>query len=340
MADMNQLLDDFCVYLELNEGRSVQTVIKYRRYLEALGTYLDDKGLTLKRADQTELEMFTGLFMHERGLRPRTRGPVVAAVRKFFVWLERTGYLSSNPAAGVPYPRAGKPLPIPMDIHYAEKLLMEPGLETFLGKRDTAILSLFIGCGLRASGLIALNQSNLMFLPDDDNKARERLALRVTEKGGRERIVPAPDECWALLRAYLGSVELDAIDRSLEDGDQVLFVSVNNRVVRADQYHGEKRRIQARSVDDMIKKYGERAGIPREQLHAHAMRHTFGTELAEEGIDLLERQALMGHASPASTQIYTHLAQRKLREAVDRGNPFRRIRTPVTELVRELQKGQ
>lgn len=335
---MKQLLDEFAVWLEINHGRSPRTVLKYRHHLEQLEAFLAERGLTWSTAAAADLEAFTGLHLHQLGLRPRSRRPAISAVRKFYAWLRRSGRLTVDPAASLPSPRIGRALPVPMDPRYAEALLMAPGLEDFLGRRDTAILSLFVGCGLRVGGLVSLNESSLLFYADEKNPERERLALRVEEKGGRERIVPAPDECWALVRAYLGAPELDDIERTLPDGDRVLFVSTMNRFVSPEDYHGEARRISVRAVDELIKRYGEQAGIPEAQRHAHALRHTYGTELAEQDVDLLVRQALMGHASSTSTEVYTHLAQRKLREAIDKANPFRRIRTPVSDLVRELQR--
>ena len=336
MLETSRLLDDFTVFLTYNEGKSERTVAKYCYHVRALLAYLDKHGVQLAQVLPTEIETFAGLHMHEQGMKPRSRRPVVAALRKFFAWMVRAGHLPRNPAAQLPYPRAGKPLPIPMESRYAEQLLMAPGLDDFLGRRDTAIISLFIGCGLRVSGLAALNDSNLMFHLDE--KDRERLSLRVREKGDKERIVPAPDECWALLRVYLGDPELAAIDRSLPNGDQVLFVSTMNRRVPPEDYHGEARRMNTGAIDDLIKRYGRRCGIPADQLHAHAMRHLYGTELAEGDIDLLERQSLMGHVSSDSTKVYTHLAQRRLRQAVDKANPFRRIKSPVSELVSELRR--
>lgn len=340
MATNNQLLDDFCLWLELNEGRSGRTAQKYRGYLAILEAFMRERQLTLAIVTGTDLEAFTGLYMHERGQTPRSRRAVVSAVKKYFKWLVRTGALKTDPAAAVPYPSAGRPLPVPMEAKFAERLLMAPGMKDFLGRRDTAILSLFIGCGLRISGLVALNESNLIFYPDENNRERERLALRVTEKGGVTRVVPAPDDCWALIRAYLGDGALDEIDRTLPNGDQVLFVSTMNRAISPDKYHGEKRRISVRSVFDMVARRGKAAGVPINQLHPHSLRHLYGTELAEADVDLLVRQALMGHRSVSSTKIYTHLAQRKLREAVDKANPFRHVTTPVAELLREMHRAK
>ena len=80
----------------------------------------------------------------------------------------------------------------------------------------------------------------------------------------------------------------------LPNGDKVLFVSTMNRTVTPDQYHGERRRLNRRAVLQMMKKYGKRAGIPEDQVHPHAMRHLFGTELAEDGVDIIARQRLLG----------------------------------------------
>ena len=133
-------------------------------------------------------------------------------------------------------------------------------------------------------------------------------------------------------------MDLKKINRDLDKGDRVLFVSVRNRNVRAHEYHGEKRRLNSRSIASMIEKHGRAAGIPREELNPHAMRHLFGTELAEHDVDLLKRQTLLGHVSPSSTEIYTHLALRSLAKVVDKANPLQRINTPVSDIKREMVK--
>ncbi len=222
-----------------------------------------------------------------------------------------------------------------MTLESAQKLLMQPDLNTLIGVRDAAILALFIGTGIRLSGLLRLNESALQFYRDEKDK--ERLAVKVREKGKKERLVPVPDEARLLLRAYLGHPELEAIGRTLPDGDRILFVSTKNRGISEDKYH-EERRLSARSVQDMIEGYGKKAGIPRKQLHPHAARHLYGTELAEEKVDLLTRQALLGHADPKSTEIYTQLATRALTRAADKANPLSKIKTPATELAREMAR--
>lgn len=329
----SELIEGFLLWKQMSQGRADNTVVKYRGYLVRLAKFLAERETNMLAAGRLEIEAFTGLHAHKEGLTPRSRRPLVACVRGFYEWLRRNGHLGESPARDIPYPQAGLKLPKGMTLKNAEKLIMAPDITTFIGIRDAAMIAILVGCGVRVSGLVYLNESSLQFV---EHEGTEWLIVRVMEKGARERLVPAPHEARLLLRAYLGHPELDEIDRTLPNGDRVLFVSLNNRLVTADKYHGEERRISQRSVHDRIVHYGRKAKIPIDELHPHAMRHLYGTELTEEEIDLRKVQALLGHADPNTTQIYSSLATRQLVKAVARGNPLRKIRTPVTELVRKL----
>lgn len=338
MEQAEALVSEWLEHLQHNKGRAPTTVGKYRGYLRRLSSWLAEQEKGLLEATADDLEDFCGLQAHRDGLSPRSRRALVSSVRGFYEWAQRGGHLrQGNPSSSLPYPKAGLKLPVPMELSNAERLLMQPDISTFTGVRDAAMLSLMIGCGLRLGGLIALNQSDLQFA---EVEGSDWLIVRTREKGGRERLVPAPHESKLLLRAYLGHPDLEDIDRRLEDGDQVLFVSTRNRSVPEHEYRGEARRLHQRSIREMVVRYGDAAGIPRRQLHPHAMRHLYGTELAEADVDLLVRQSLMGHANASSTEVYTHLAARKLTSAVAQGNPFSRIKTPVTDLLRKLEEAR
>lgn len=328
---MDQLVDRFLTFKEHSQGVSPGTVVKYRGYLNRLIRFLSDSDQTVLDVERSVLEHFCGLYMHQQGLSPRARRPLVSSVRGFFAWLKREGLRTDDPGTIIEYPRVGRRLPAGMSLKSAETLLLQPDLETFTGIRDAAMIAVLIGCGVRVSGLVSLNEGDLLFMAEG---GLERLVIRVREKGGHERLIPAPQETLLYIRAYLGRSELDPMDRSLDDGDKVLFVSTRNRNVSADKYHGEARRIATRTVNDMLVKYGEAAGVPREQLHPHAIRHLYGTEMAEEGVDVLLIQALMGHQDPKTSQTYVHLATRSLAKTVDRANPLRKMNTPVTVLAR------
>lgn len=327
-------IDRWLQFKEHSEGCSSATSTKYRGYMLRLQKHLAADGKALHDALVEDLEGFVGLHMHKEGLSPRSRRALVAAVRGFYAWSTRHGHIKKDPSETLGYPKGGNRLPIPMSLQNAEKILMQPDLDTFIGVRDAAILATLMGCGPRISGLVRLNMSSLIFFQDD---GKEHLVVKIKEKGNKERLVPAPDETRLLIRAYLGHDEIERIDRTLPDGDSVLFVGVRNRRVPDHEYHGERRRISPRSVNDMIVHYGAAAGVPRSELHPHAMRHLYGAELAEEDVDLDLRQALLGHNDPKTTQIYSHLAMRKLRKAVMQANPLRKIRTPVSDLVRVLK---
>lgn len=339
------LLELWLSYLHHNDGAADSTVRCYDLHLVRLRKWFESppadermrpSGADPLQANAADLQKYTGIFVHSIGISPRSRRPIVAAVRGFYAWLAREKYIDSNPAADLPYPYAGVPLPRATALGDASKLLMQPDIETFLGLRDTCILAVFIGCGLRISGVKALNESSLQWETDDNGM--EVLTLLVREKGGRERLVPAPREVAMLLRAYLGHPDLVEVDRTLKDGDRVLFVSTRNRVLDASEYHGERRRLSDRSMRDMIERSAKRAGLAPGARHPHALRHLFGTELTESDVPTLITQALMGHEDPKNSKIYTRLAMRKLRTVIDKANPLAKMQSPLLSTLRSLDR--
>jgi integrase/recombinase XerD len=319
-----------------NQGKSELTIIKYRRYLQRLEEYLrDDQSVDLLQADSEMLVNFTGLYMHQKGMKPNSRRALVAAVKGFYLWALKQRLISRDVTGDLEYPHAGRKLPDVATLRTAEALIMAPDISTLKGIRDCTIMAVLAGCALRVSGLCNLNESNLIWT---EIEGKQRLIIKVTEKGKRERMVPAPGDVWLLIRAYLGHPDLSAIDRTLPGGDQVLFISLQNPKISPDKYHGEARRISPRSIDDMIKKYGRELKLPEKQLHSHALRHLFGAEMAEDDVSLRSIQELLGHDSPKTTEIYTQLAMRRLARTVDQSNPLGKINTPVRQLEKILEK--
>lgn len=331
---MDDLVAAWLEFKRLNAGRSEQTVGIYRLALARLTTFLEGDVL---KASNEDLIAFTGPHLHKIGLRdPASRRTHVAAVRGFYRWLASSRRIAGNPAENLTYPKRGRRIPSVMTLDSMGKILWEPDFQTFEGVRDGAILHLLAGCGLRVSGLVALNESNIA---EGQVDGKIRMIIKVLEKGSKERRMPIPPEADLMMRLYLEHAELKEIDRRLPSGDQVLFVSTRNRGVTLDRYHGESRRLTRRAVLRMIKKYGRQAGVPEDQVHPHAMRHLFGTELAEEGMDIIARQRLMGHEDAKSTAIYDHMAMRKLTREMDKANPLGKVKTPVSDLLRRLAKG-
>ncbi|MCW7553668.1 tyrosine-type recombinase/integrase [Endozoicomonas gorgoniicola] len=331
------LIESWLTFLSVNRGHAVSTINKYRGYLKQLQRYLVEKhdNTRLLQARQSMLEDFTGLFLHKKGVAPKSRHVVVAACKGFFQWLVDQELAVSNPSHSLQYPNVGRKLPKQLGLSNAERLLMQPDIDTFKGVRDAAMLSLLIGCGMRVSGLVNLNQEDLFWF---DYKGQQRLAVLVTEKGGHERELTIPHEAMLLLQAYLGHEELKDIDRTLPDGSQVLFVSTRNRRVPLHEYRGEYRRLTTKSVWSMMQGYGIAAGLPEELCHPHAIRHMLGAEMMEEDASTLQVQAVFGHADPKTSEIYARIARGKLTEVIDKANPLRKINTPVSPLVKEMKK--
>ena len=339
VADLDErlLIQRWLEVKEHNEGRSEVTITAYRYHLIALRKYLLARKMTLLSATPEAIEDFAGKYQHERKVKPISRRVTVTAIRGFYQWATRKGVLDENPAACLAIPKVGMPLPRAMSMAHAERLLMEPGIKTFRTLRDTAILAVLIGTGCRASGVRNLHEQDLIWT--QTKVGTERLILRLAEKGKKERLVPVPLECSLLIRAYLGHPELGQIDRTLPTGERVLFVNLHNPRVPAHRHFGEMRCLSRRYLHIIVRKYGQRAGIPAEYCHPHALRHLYGTELAEHDVDLLMRQSLLGHASPATTEVYTHLAMRKLTKTVDLANPLGKMpSSPSYALAERLRK--
>lgn len=337
MLDEMQLVDQWLEMKRYNEGRSAWTCHAYRTHLVRLKAYLVEHGQTLLTAEASQIEQFAGRYLHELKVKAISRRVPVSAIRGFYTWLKQRRILDENPALCLPSPSAGVPLPKSMLLNHAEKLLLQPGLDTFIGVRDTAMLAVLIGSGCRVSGLINLTEEDLIWT--QNAVGTERLTILFCEKGKKERLVPMPFDAGLMIRAYLGHPEFEAIDRVLLNRRRVLFVSVKNQRVKPEDYHGEARRLHRDSIVEMIARYGVACGIPKDHCHPHALRHLYGAELAEEDVDLLQRQALLGHARAATTEVYTHLAMRKLAETVDKANPLVKMRTtPVRELANRLRR--
>lgn len=327
-------------YLGMARGLSPRTLEIYALALRRLKEFL--QGKPLLEADGMELEAFCGLWLHRRGVVAASRKPYVAAVRSFYAWARDKSLLPENrgnPAQDVQQPKAGRRLPRSMSLSSAERLMWAPDLSTFVGIRDAAMLSLMMGCGLRVSGVTALNVGDVQSMQLD---GKPRLVLRVTEKGDRQRIVPLPREADSLLRVYMAHEDLAGIDRQVSDfqgrPDLVLFVNTKHPTLAEHEHVGEARRLTRRSVHDMIQRYGRRVGIPESELHPHAMRHLFGTELTESDVPTLTTQGLMGHVDPKSTTIYVELSMRKKMRVVDQHAPLAKMKTPVGEFLKRMPR--
>ncbi len=330
------LIDDWLQWLQHGRNRSPRTIEIYSLAMKRLQEFMP--GRPLLDYTSVELQAFCGIWLHNKGIVAKGRVPYISAVKGFYKWAVSAGHTKRHLASGIEQPKTGRKLPNLITLANAEKLMWGPDLDTFIGIRDAAMMALLMGCGLRVGGLVALNESNLSMTQVDK---QPRMVLKVMEKGRKERLLPVPKEAEMLLRVYLAHEDLAGIDRDIptKDGmpqDKVLFVSVRSTQVTADLHRGERRRLTRKAVHDMLQKYGRRLGIPKDQLHPHAMRHLYGTELVEENVHMESVQGLMGHADVKTSFLYVHLAARRKFGDVDKASPLAKINTPVSELLRRL----
>lgn len=332
----DQAIDAWMTHLEAARGRRPRTLESYRMALAKLQEFLAGEK-PLVQATAAELEAFAGIWLHKRGVVAQSRKPYVSALRGFFAFAEARGWLRSDPAAELQHPKTGKPLPEALSLASAEKLMWAPDLNTMIGLRDATILALLMGCGIRVGGLCAMNEGDLRNVEVD---GKTRLVIRVTEKGEKERMLPVPREAEMLLRIYLDHEELKPFDRNVVDRqgrpDKVLFVQTVNSHCPVHEWRGDRLRLSRHAVWRIIQRHGEKAGVPAQERHPHAFRHLFGVELAEDNVDLLTRQDLLGHSDPKSTAIYTAMSMRRRTKVLDASGPLAKMKSPVSEVLKRL----
>lgn len=344
MTDFERLLSEWANWALHTLCLSQVTVSRYISAMNRFALWFDPSGdktpapsphrpkaVNVLQASQSDVETYVGIHAHWRKLKPQSRLGELAAIKSFFAYLNKKGGAAS-PAADVRYPRFGRPLPKAMALGDAEKVMMLPGIKSLSALRDTCMMAVLFGAGLRLSGLMAMTDRSLVWWHD---AGRERLTLKVIEKGKKERLVPVGQETALLIRAYMGHAEFRAIDRQLPNGDAVLWVTTQ-RFMAPHLYIGKERQMHARTFQNRFERYCTDAGVEPGFRKPHSARHLYGTELAENDVDVITRQALMGHADPKTTEIYTHLAQRKLVDVVDKANPVSKMRGQLLTDLRAL----
>jgi integrase/recombinase XerD len=228
----------------------------------------------------------------------------LSAVRSFHRFLLREGVTDRDPAAAVPQPRLPRTLPRPLPVDDVRRLLEAPDDRSATGLRDRAILELLYGSGLRISELTGM---------DVDDLDLEGGSLRVLGKGGKEREVP------------LGSFGVEAVGAYLSGGRPALATVASRGALFLNARGG---RLSRQSCARLLGRYVRLAGIDR-RVTLHTLRHSFATHLLEGGADVRVVQELLGHASVATTQIYTLVTARHLREVYDESHPRARRRARV-----------
>ncbi len=289
---MRKLVDEYIGHLSVERGASPNTLDAYRRDLHEYSEFLSARSVgDADSVTRDDVLAFTA-SLRERGMAPSSIERKLSSVKGFHRFLVREGMTDNHPTARVPLPKVPERLPDVISVDEVERLLGQPFPDGAAGLRDRAILETLYGCGLRVSELVGLDTLDVDI---------EQGYLRVVGKGDKERMVPLAGMASAALSGYVaaGRPRLHS-RRSMGRATSAVFLSQRGA------------RLSRQSVYAMVRAYGEKVGL--EGLHPHTLRHSFATHMLEGGADLRALQEMLGHSDISTTQVYTHVDRRHIRE--------------------------
>jgi len=301
-------VEEFLAALAHERAASPHTLRAYRRELHDFSAYLTDKlgaELPINRIEHKQIRAYLS-ELYGRGLSKASVARALAAIRAWFKWLARRGYVEQNPAVLVSTPKLPKHLPRVPTIEQMNRVVDAAADEVAAWpERDRVIFELLYGCGIRNAELVGLNLRDIHWANE---------AILVRGKGRKERYVPLGDAAAEALRAYLPlrGAKLAASEKSSE----ALLLNVRLRGPK----DGSQTRLTTRSVGRIVKQIALAHGLPAD-VHPHTLRHAFGTHMLEEGADLRAIQELLGHERLSTTQRYTQLTVGQVAEVYDRTHP-------------------
>ncbi|HET6345586.1 MAG TPA: site-specific tyrosine recombinase, partial [Myxococcota bacterium] len=294
-----QMCDRYLDHLRVERNLSAHTIESYGRDLTGLRQFLVERGCR-DSADVTPAALQAWLgHLGARQLAASSQGRALSAARQLFAFLVRERLLEHNPAREITGPSHYRPLPVVPSQAESARIVTLPNDATPQGLRNRAALELLYGSGLRASELCQLRLEDLNLNAG---------LVRPQGKGGKERLVPVSPPGLVALRAYL-----EAGRPALVKGPPNSFVFLGNK----------GRALSRMGLFKIVRRSGVTAGVTA-KVSPHKLRHAFATHLLQGGADLRSVQEMLGHASIATTEIYTHVAQDALQDTVDRHHPLGR----------------
>ncbi len=293
---MKSLVDEYIYYLAVERGLAENTLVSYRLDLISHINFLQRKGIrAVKNVDSNTISAYL-LHLRKTGKAPSTISRSVASLKSFYRFLVAENVIAKNPTLNLESPKHTNKLPHVLTVKEVSNLLNQPHLGTPAGIRDKAMLELLYATGMRVTELVSL---------DIEHVNLESGYVRCFGKGSKERMVPVGREARKYIREYLarGRVKLTKGRQS----DSLFLNQRGNRLTRQGFWK-------------IIKKYAYKAQI-KKVITPHTLRHSFATHLLENGADLRSVQEMLGHADISTTQIYTHLTKRRLKQVYDQAHP-------------------
>lgn len=282
------LVEAYLDAIWMEKGLSENTLAAYRRDLQAFRGWAGTRNRDLAKVQRSDVQAYLAYLLSSRRS-PRSAARALSCLRGFYRHLLRTGAITVDPTLDMDSPRLGRPLPKTLSEADVDRLLEAPDLDDAIGFRDRCMLELLYACGLRVSELVGLTLAEVSV---------NQGVLRVTGKGGKERLVPIGEEALNWLQRYLREGRGALLGLRSSD---VLFPSRRGPAMTRQAFWYR------------IKHHARTAGIVH-PLSPHVLRHAFATHLVNHGADLRVVQLLLGHSDLSTTQIYTHVARQRLQQ--------------------------
>ena len=292
---VDNMVKAYMRYLKLERNLSPNTIEAYRNDLRWLLAYVNFHGLKVEEVKLEDLDNFSA-SLHDQRITPRSQARILSGVRSFFRFLLLDGFIDADPTELLVSPHVRNALPDVLSTAEVDRLEASIDLSKWEGQRNRAIIEVLFSCGLRVSELVNLKLSNLYV---------EEKFVRVTGKGGKERLVPISSRALDELNAWFADRNAMRIKPGEED-----YVFLNRRGAH----------LTRTMILIMIKRQAVAADITK-TISPHTLRHSFATALLEGGADLIAIQAMMGHEDIATTEIYTHIDTSSLREEITKHHP-------------------
>ncbi len=286
------------MYLSTERSMSKHSVEAYLRDIGGLALFMDEnfKSTSPLKTELTHLQKYIKQI-NDLGLSAATQSRILSGIRSFFKFMQAEEEIESDPTLLLEWPRSIRKLPDVLNEKEIDELLNNIDRSTPDGERNRALLETMYGCGLRVTELVNLQISNIHYAEE---------FLIITGKGNKQRLVPINGMALKHIDIYLKNVRSHiAIKKGQED-----FVFLNRR--------GNK--LSRVMVFLIIKKLVEEAGI-KKTISPHSLRHSFATHLIENGADLRAVQEMLGHESITTTEIYTHISRRLLKDVIEKHHP-------------------
>ncbi|WP_439107775.1 site-specific tyrosine recombinase XerD [Congregibacter sp.] len=289
------LLETYLDAVWMEKGLSENTLAAYRRDLQAFSRWCALRNRSGTEVTRSDVEAYLASLL-EAKRSPRSAARALSCLRGFYRYLLRSGHLSDDPTLGLDSPRLGRPLPKTLSEADVDALLKAPNLDDPIGFRDRCMLELLYACGLRVSELTGLTLSQLSL---------NQGVVRITGKGGKERLVPIGEEALHWMQRYLREARPELLGNTTSE---VLFPSRRAQMMTRQTFWHR------------IKQHAITAGIQK-SISPHVLRHAFATHLVNHGADLRVVQLLLGHSDLSTTQIYTHVARQRLQSLHSKHHP-------------------